>query len=60
MLVCNCTLSGTKACLTCPNYLTHVYNFYSVEDNKITLFQKYRIIEKFENGNLTERITEEI
>lgn len=55
MKVCHCTLGGTKACLSCPNYLE---NFDIFEDYRS---KKVKTIEEFDkDGNLIKRTTEEL
>ncbi len=70
-MVCHCTLGGSVACESCPNYRKYYGDraiHYKKPDNLEEAMQKYykltnptpkRIIEKFdEKGNLIERITE--
>lgn len=58
MMSCCCSLAGTNACLTCPNYTIQQW---VVPKEYIEVPKKTkRIIEKFnEDGKLIERITEE-
>ena len=71
MHVCGCSLSGTRACLTCSNglvanavplYPMPATNWPGEQQSEyvVPIIQKTkRVIEKFdEKGNLIERITE--
>ena len=64
MVACCCSLSGTAACLTCPNGSQyqgyHSFKIVRPVDDNCEVKKVKRIIEKFdEKGNLIERITEE-
>ena len=57
-MTCCCSLAGTVACWTCPNWT--IYCFPKSPDNYTFTTPVKRVIEKFdEKGNLIERITEE-
>jgi len=61
MGVCNCSLAGTKACLTCNNNnwsTSTPINIPIVYTNFETI--KKRITKRYENDKLVEEIIEEI
>ena len=64
-MICNCSLAGTRACLSCSQYLNVFGQPGNVpirfENGKIEkLFKIKRTIEKFDDkGNLIERVIEE-
>lgn len=54
MLICNCALAGTRACLTCPQYQNMLYEQSWQWPRPIK-----KITEKYdEKGKLIERIIE--
>lgn len=56
MLVCCCSLAGTKACLKCPQYLNHGFPAPSFDDTH----RGRRVTKKYDDkGNLIEEIIEE-
>ena len=60
MNFCLCTLAGTRACLTCPQYIEYFGQSVSGIPFQYPL-KKTEVIEKFdENGKLIERITREV
>lgn len=56
MLICCCSLAGTKACLSCPNYINafggHIQNEGSGFNKKVT--------EYYEDGKLVKRVIEDM
>jgi len=60
MLVCSCSLAGTKACLSCSQYIKYYGETSYLQIGKPFDFQRaQKITEKYDkDGNLIERIIE--
>lgn len=63
MLSCCCTLAGSQACYSCPNYLAvfgTIKPVINIPNGPLPAFNKKKIIrEIYEDGKLKERIIEE-
>jgi hypothetical protein len=56
MLICCCSLAGTKACLTCPQYLNQAWTAPPFSNT----VKGRRVTKKYDDkGNLIEEIIEE-